>query len=197
MTVWRRQVRLAVSLRALPPRVARFCWRAHRHAQRAGDDFSLASAARPAELATLLDLARGRRAIVELGTGTAWSAIALALDDSARAVVSYDPCVRPEREAYLDIADVSARERIDLREEPDSRGPRPDDAPVDLLFIDSLHEHQPVMEAFAAWRDALAPDAVVVFHDYGHPDYPGVRQAVVDLGLAGTASGGLFVWRAP
>jgi predicted O-methyltransferase YrrM len=197
VTARRGELRLMLSLRVLPARVARFWWRARRHARRTNDRFSLNSPARPAELAELLVCARDRTAVVELGTGTAWSAIALALDDRARRVVSCDPCVRPEREAYLGLAGRGVRERIDLREEPDSAGPRSDDPPVQLLFIDSSHERESVVTAFCAWRDALAPDALVVFHDHGHPDYPGVRQAVAELELSGRTSGGLFVWRAP
>jgi predicted O-methyltransferase YrrM len=191
----RPHVRLALSLRALPPAVAWFYWRARRRARRLDDRFSLASAARPAELAQLLELARGRSAIVELGTGTAWTAIALALADRARLVVSYDPCVRPEREAYLDIAGRRVRERIDLRAEPDVGGPHVGDPPVQLLFIDSSHDRESVLAAFAAWRDALAAGAVVVFHDYGNPSYPGVKEAIVELGLdGGIERGGLFAW---
>jgi predicted O-methyltransferase YrrM len=193
----RADARLLFSLRALPWCVARFYWRARRHARRRGDRFSVASAARPGELAQLLALADGRHAVVELGTGTAWSAIALALGDPARRVLSYDPSPRAERESYLDLAGPAARERIELRAEPDTRGPHHGDPPAELLFIDSEHERQPVLAAFAAWRHALAPGAVVVFHDYAHPDYPGVRQAVVELGLDGLQVGGLFVWRAP
>ena len=195
--VSRAQLRLLLSLRALPWRVARFHWRARRHAARSRDRFSLASAARPDELAALLALAGGRRVVVELGTGTAWSAIALALDDPTRRIVSYDPTVRSERMAYLKLAGARARERIELRAEPDTRGPHVGDAPAQLLFIDSEHERDPVLAAFAAWRGALAPGAVVVFHDYGHPAYPGVREAVQQLGLSGSERGGVFVWRAP
>jgi predicted O-methyltransferase YrrM len=193
----RGELRLMLSLRALPARVARFWWRARRHARRTEDRFSLDSAARPAELAELLAGARDRTSVVELGTGTGWSAIALALDDRNRRVVSYDPCVRPEREAYLDLAGREVRERIDLRNEPDSAGPRPADPPVQLLFIDSTHEREAVVTAFRAWRNALAPDALVVFHDHGHPDYPGVREAVEELALSGQERAGLFMWRAP
>jgi predicted O-methyltransferase YrrM len=193
----RRELRLLLSLRRLPPRTARFWWQARRHARRSGDRFSLSSAARPHELAELLALARGRTAIVELGTGTGWSAVSLALDDRARRVLSYDPCVRPERAGYLDLVGAAVRERVELREEPDSIGPRPGDLPVQLLFIDSSHERESVVAAFRAWQPALAPDALVVFHDYGHPDYPGVREAVAELGLAGRESGGLFVSRRP
>jgi predicted O-methyltransferase YrrM len=193
----RANVRLLLSLRVLPWRIARLYWRARRHALRSGDHFSLVSAARPGELAELLALAAGRDVVAELGTGAAWSAIALALADRTRRVVSYDTIVRAEREAYLHLAGRQARERIELRAEPDSRGPRAGDQPVQLLFIDSEHEREPVLGAFRAWKDALAPGAVVVFHDYDHPDYPGVREAVVELGLAGNESGGVFVWGAP
>ena len=192
----RSELRLAISLRVLPGRVARFIWRAHRRARRQGDRFSLDSAARPPELAELLALARGREAVVELGTGTAWSTIALALDDPARRVISYDPCVRPEREGYLEIAGPSARNRVELRPQPDSDGPREGDPPVQLLFIDSEHEREPVLAAFGAWHAALAADATVVFHDYDHPAYPGVREAILELGLSGRVSNGLFVWHA-
>ena len=118
----RAQLRLLLSLRALPWRVVRFYVRARWHAARSGDRFSLASAARPHELA-----------------------------------VSYDPTVRPERMAYLKLAGPSARERIELRAEPDTRGPHVGDAPTQLLFIDSEHRREPVLGAFRAWRGALAP----------------------------------------
>jgi predicted O-methyltransferase YrrM len=193
----RREMRLLLSLSALPARVARFFWRAWRHARRTGDRFSLVSPARPAELAALLALARGRTTVVELGTGTAWTAISFALAEPACRVISCDPCVRVEREAYLDLAGLPVRERIELREEPDGAGPRAGDGPVQLLFIDSSHEREPTVAAFLAWRGALAPGALVIFHDHGNPDYPGVREAVEDLGLAGWETGGLFVWRAP
>jgi predicted O-methyltransferase YrrM len=193
----RRELRLRLSLRELPPPVARFYRLARRHALRSGDQFSLLSPARPAELAELLALARGRTAVVELGTGTAWTAIALALDDPARRVISCDPISRVEREAYLEIAGAEARERIELRAEPDDAGPRADDPPVQLLFIDSSHAREPTADAFRAWRGALTAGAIVVFHDHGNPAYPGVREAVADLELAGEARGSMFVWRAP
>ncbi len=189
----RAELRLLASVRVLPMRVAWFFCRARWRARRIGDRFSLDSAARPHELAQLLALARGRERVVELGTGTAWSAIALALDDRGRRVVSYDPCVRPEREAYLELAGTGVRERIELRDEPDSSGPHAGDRPVQLLFIDSLHERGAVLGAFRAWRAALAPDALTVFHDFGHPDYPGVREAVAELELPGHERGGLFI----
>ena len=189
--------RVVLSIRVLPVRVGWFWLRAHHRARNSEDRFSLASAARPIELAQLLTLARGRAAVVELGTGTAWTAIALALQARDGKVITYDPCVRSEREAYLDLAGRSARARIELRDEPDTRGPRAGDPPAELLFIDSSHDRESVVRAFRTWRNALAPAAFVVFHDYDHPEYSGVREGVLELELSGTQSGSLFVWRAP
>jgi len=47
-----------------------------------------------------------------------------------------------------------------------------------------------------AWRAALIPGAVVAFHDYGHPEHPGVRDAIPELGLAGAETNGIFIWHA-
>jgi predicted O-methyltransferase YrrM len=180
----------------LPAGVGLFFLRARRHARRTGDPFSLASSIRPRELAVLLQLARGRKAVVELGTGTAWCAIALAIGERGRRVITYDPCLRPERDAYLALASPGVRDRIDFRDEPDHRGPR-DGETVELLFIDSSHDRDSVLTAFRVWRPSLVPGAVVAFHDYDHPSYPGVSEAIAELGLAGHPHGGLYVWRAP
>ena len=182
--------------RALPPSVAWFRWRAKRVARHEGDEFSLVSITRADELGRLLEVARGRRHVVELGTGTAWTTIALALADRRRRVVSYDPAVREMRERYLSLAG-SARERITFVELPGESGPLPGSPPVELLFIDSSHEREATLAEFGAWRDALAPGAIVAFHDYDEPAYPGVTEAVRELGLEGEVFGHLFVWRSP
>ncbi len=94
-------VRYAVQLRHLPLRVAWFQWRARRLAWRTGDRFSLTTATRPRDLAVILKLAGQRRRIVERGTGTAWTAIALALADPRREVITYETVPLAERERYL------------------------------------------------------------------------------------------------
>src|ERR1700691_5676695 len=87
-------LRYLVKLRAVPLRVAWFEWRARRLASSTGDQFSLVSATRPDDLAVLLKLAQNRRRVVELGTGTGWTAIALALADAEREVITYVPICR-------------------------------------------------------------------------------------------------------
>jgi predicted O-methyltransferase YrrM len=186
------ELRWYADLRALPLRVALFQARARRLAHRQGDRFSLTSVTRPGDLRTLLSLARGRAHVVELGTATGWTSISLALSDPARRVTSFDPVSRPEPTQYLQLVGPEVRARIDLVTARGSDGPR-DDRRVDLLYIDSSHERQPTIDEVNAWRPVLAPDAAIVFDDYGHPDYPGVREAVQELGLDGRLVGTLFV----
>jgi predicted O-methyltransferase YrrM len=186
------EARYALSLRVLPRPVAWFCLRARRAAWRAGDQFTVVSVTRPRDLSILLKLARGRRNVVELGTGTAWTAIALALADEARQVTTYDPFDRAERERYLRLAGAGARARIDFVHADGASGPRTDNA-VEMLYIDSSHSREATIEELRAWSPVLAPRAVVVFDDYANPDYPGVREAVQQLGLTGEQRGTLFV----
>jgi predicted O-methyltransferase YrrM len=176
----------------LPWRVARFDWRAHRLASRIGDRFSLVSATRPTDLALLLRLARGRHRAVELGTGTGWTALALALADSRREVITYDPIYRRERDRYLELVEPDVRRRITFVEAPGASGP-PDEAKIDLLYVDSTHGREETKDELRAWQQALAPGALVVLDDFSHPDFPGVREAVRELGLGGQQRGTLFV----
>jgi predicted O-methyltransferase YrrM len=187
-----RELKYTLMLRALPPRVAWFHWRARRLAWRTEDRFSLASATRPADLSLLLELARGRRSVAELGTATAWTSIALALADPHRSVITYDPSDRPQRRSYLELAGPRVRSRIELVTAPGSVGP-PDARAVDLLYIDSSHDRLETISELEAWWTALRPGARVVFDDYIHPEYPGVRQAIEELGLAGEQQGTLYV----
>jgi predicted O-methyltransferase YrrM len=185
---------LLAEARVLPPRVAWFRARARRLALRTDDEFTVASATRADEVGTLLELARGRRAVVELGTGTAWTTIAFALADRERRVVSYDPTRRDERERYLDLAGRSVRDRITLLDRPGESGPLPGAEAPELVFVDSSHEREETLATFAVWHDALAPGGAIVFHDYDDPRYPGVTEAIRELGLRGESHGHLFVW---
>ena len=175
--------------------MAGFYVRAWVSALRAGDHFTLSSATRPSDVAMLLALARGHTVAVELGTGTAWTTLALALADPARRVVSYDPEVRSQRERYLRLVPAATRARIELRNGA-AEDAHADPRSVGFLFIDCAHDRETTAAAFATWQPAMGPDGVVVFHDYDHPRYPGVREAVEQLGLEGTSRGGVFIWRA-
>jgi predicted O-methyltransferase YrrM len=142
----------------------------------------------------LLKLTRGRSRVVELGTATAWTAITLALDDRRRRVVTYDVIEREEAKRYLDLVGPDVRERIELVIAPGCTGPR-DQQPVDLLYIDSSHGREQTIAEVRAWQAYLCPGAPVLFDDYTHPDYPGVREAIEEVGLKGQVRGKLFIHR--
>jgi predicted O-methyltransferase YrrM len=189
-------VRRNLPLLRLPPRVAIFYSRSRRTAARTRDEWSLVSGTPPESLALLLRLARGRRSVVEIGTGTAWTTGALALADPARRVLSFDPIVRPEREVYLGFLPPAARERIALVDEPGERDAAGRGVRPDFVFVDGSHDRVLTARTFEAWRPLLAPGAVMAFHDYGNASYPGVTEAIEDLGLRGEVVRDVFVWRA-
>lgn len=180
------------SFGALSPRIALFLVRARFRAKRTGDQFSVDASVRPEKLATLLQHAKGRATVVELGTGTAWATIALAMDDPARQVVSYDPFER-DRDRYLSLVPRSVRDRITLIAEPGEAGPKDGLNAVDLLFIDSSHLREPTLAEYKVWRPVMAPGGVIVFDDYGHHAWPGVAEAVHELGVQGRVEADLFI----
>ena len=186
------RTRAALARRRLPRQVARFHRRARRLAERTGHAWGLEAATTPDDLARLLRLARGRRSVVELGTGPAWTAISLALADPARRVTSFDPVVHEHRDDYLALVPAETRAQVRFVQAEGALGATAHPAGVELLFVDSTHERAATVAELRAWGPRLAPGAVVVLHDYGHPDFPGVAEAVRELGLDGTVTGGMF-----
>jgi predicted O-methyltransferase YrrM len=190
----RRELAFLVALRVLPPRIAFFQARARLLAARRRDEFGPVAATRPPKLATLLRLAQGRSRVVELGTAAGWTSISLLLADSGRTLLSYDIIRRPQLDLYLALAPPDVRRRLELVCAPGEQGPRSREA-VDLLYVDSSHECAATIREWHAWQSVLAPGAVVVFDDYTHPQYPGVREAIEQLALTGEVCEGFFVHR--
>lgn len=52
---------------------------------------------------------------------------------------------------------------------------------IGLLFIDGDHSYEGARGDVLNWAPHLAPGAVIAIDDYGHPDWPGVAQAVDKL----------------
>lgn len=183
-----------VALSRLPRRVLWFYARALVVAARRRDRWSLNSATRPHEIAKLLSVAENSTRVVELGTGTGWTAISLALADSRRRVVTYDPITHPQRDFYLSLIDEETRRRLEFRHNVGEAGPA-DGEKVELVFVDSSHLTSVTIASFLAWEPAVVAGGVVAFHDYGNPAYPGVKEAVEQLWLAGELFGNLWIWR--
>ncbi len=189
----RRDAEWMWGLRGVPPAVMWFQWRARQLAYRTDEMFSFMSATRPSDLRTLLECARGAKRIVELGTGTGWAAISLALDDRRRRILTYDTFDR-EPQRYLQLVGPDVRARIEFVVGPGSTVPdRP--GTVDLLYIDSSHEREQTIAEVRAWAPHLRPGAPVLLDDYVHSEFQGVREAVAELGLDGQLRGKVFVHR--
>jgi SAM-dependent methyltransferase len=186
--------RVVLALRLLPRRAALVYARANLRSLRLGDRWSYWSTLPPTELSVLLELARGRKSVVELGTGTGWTTLVLAAAEPGRIVRTYDTQVKPHRAAYLALANRDARRRILT---VDGRGEEADPLPdsVDLLYVDSNHDCDIVRRSFEHWRERIACGGYAAFDDYVNDNYPGVREAVTELGLRGRTAGRLFIWQ--
>ena len=184
----------ARALRLLPRPAARFYVRASLLALRLDHRWNFGSTLPPRELAALVELARGRRSVVELGTGTGWTSLVLALAEPGCFVRTYDPQVKPHRDAYASLAGQQARSRVQFFT---ARGEEaaPPEKPVDLLFVDSDHSREAVRASFELWAPRVAAGGHIAFDDYANDAYPGVREAVTELGLEGRTAGRLFIWR--
>lgn len=53
--------------------------------------------------------------------------------------------------------------------------------PVGLLYVDGDHTKEGAKRDIVSWAPHLVPGAVIAVDDYGHPDWPGVGQAVDEL----------------
>jgi predicted O-methyltransferase YrrM len=195
----RRAQRLALqaaNLARLPRPVALFWVQAMRRAQAARDTWSIDVACRPAELRVLLDALGDAPRVAEVGTAAGWTTACIALARPGREVHSWDVEAHPERDRYLALLKPADRARVHLHDRPGGLGPA-DPPPVDAVFIDSSHLLDETMATFCTWEPALSPGGVAAFHDYDDDDYPGVSEAVRELGLQGEARGHLFVWHKP
>lgn len=183
-------------LGTLPASVRGFYVRAIAAALRLRDWRTLNSSAQPRDVASLLDAFAGRERVVEIGTASAWTAAALALAEPARSVLSLDPEIRQWRHRYVALVPLETQARLTLEQASGADRPQRTE-PVDALFVDAGKRAEQVRAYFESWEPLLAPGAVVAFHDFGHPGFPGIAQAVRELGLEGRTGKTLFFWRKP
>lgn len=71
---------------------------------------------------------------------------------------------------------VAAHWAISTEEEEGRDGQK-----VGLLFVDGDHTREGARRDIEMWAPHLAPGATIAVDDYGHPDWPGVGQAVDEL----------------
>lgn len=52
---------------------------------------------------------------------------------------------------------------------------------VDLIFGDAAHHLDGVREEVSRWRPRMKNNGIYIFHDYGHPNIPGLKELIDDL----------------
>ena len=56
-----------------------------------------------------------------------------------------------------------------------------EDESVDFVFIDGNHFYESVKQDIELWRPKVKKGGMISGHDYGHPDWPGVKKAVDEI----------------
>jgi 16S rRNA G966 N2-methylase RsmD len=119
----------------------------------------------------LLNLAKGRGAgrILEVGTYRAHTTCALHLNCPAATIVSYDIQVldSPYRRALLNASKVELRHSSFAESAAALRR----ESPFDLIFVDGSHEFEHVVADSRLALELLAPNGIIVWHDYRPNDY--------------------------
>jgi predicted O-methyltransferase YrrM len=77
------------------------------------------------------------------------------------------------------------RERVEIVQAFSLVAARRWDEPINLLFLDAAHDYESVRDDLAAWWPLIKPGGMMVIHDYGQPNFPGVQRAVDEAGLGG------------
>lgn len=190
----------------------------HRHTQTRG--FMLSSEAAPAwaeaylETSKLIGLfgvttgseigvARGHHSahLLEAHPGLKWFSI----DPWRHFEIGYeDPANMPQPEfdkLYKNVCTLLqpfGDRSVILRNTSEEASPMFDEGTLDMVFIDANHSYEAVGEDLRYWWGAVKPGGIFAGHDYGHPNFPGVQQAVDEfltaMGLMPSSLGGTVWW---
>lgn len=138
----------------------------------------------PAEGETLQRLAIGKT-VVEIGSFKGLSTIVMAR--VARTVVAIDPfdqCEVTNRRDTFPVFRENIREHgvegkvVPIVATSGQVCPLLQRGAFDLGFIDGEHTYQAVCADISYMAPLIKPGGVLTFHDYGHPEFPGIAQAV-------------------
>jgi len=69
-------------------------------------------------------------------------------------------------------------DRIDIVREISSRAAEIIKGQVDFVYVDALHTYEGVRDDLRLWFPKIRDGGVIGGHDYGHPSFPGVKNAV-------------------
>ena len=133
-----------------------------------------------------------------------------------RHLISVDPWLADDPDAYVDVANVEQPEHDRFHEETQARlarfgdrssiwrmtsaeaAPRIPHHSLDFVYIDARHDYASVLEDLDVWFDRVRPGGVLAGHDYVDGMFPegdfGVRSAVDEFfGRRGLRVGATFL----
>lgn len=142
-----------------------------------------------AEFQQLIEMAAGRD-VLEVGSfmglsayGMAWTAKSVQCVDTFRAN-SAGQTQMPHR-TTLQAFDAAVARFNNVKRFVGSSAEAAGDAAVqgqfDLVFLDAMHTYEDVLLDIKRWWPRVRNGGIMAFHDYGHHDFPGVKQAVDEV----------------
>lgn len=135
------------------------------------------------EIAKLVELAAGRD-VLEVGAFKGLSAWAMAF--TAKSVTSIDTFKAnsagqqqmPNFTTLDNYMAATARYRNTHVVPVSSQNANLGEEKFDMIFLDAMHDYDNVRADLKKWYPHLRSGGVLACHDYGHHDFPGVKEAV-------------------
>jgi len=169
----------------------------------------------PEELLWLMEAARKKTLIIEIGSwkGRSTKALALSCSGTVYAVdhwegsederyASQNEAVRIGSDLMLDIfkknlaPEIASGKVVPIQADSEEAMPLVAKAlgerQADMVFVDGDHRYEPTKRDIANYRKFLKPGGLLCGHDYWH-DHPGVVQAVNETVL-GFRQGARAIW---
>ena len=84
---------------------------------------------------------------------------------------------------YGEVKELLAQfgDRVELvRKKSTEAAPDFEDESLDFVFIDAIHDYENCYNDIAHWHHRVRKGGYVMGHDWEHPGFPGVQQAVVE-----------------
>ena len=84
---------------------------------------------------------------------------------------------------YGEVKELLAQfgDRVELvRKKSTEAAPDFEDESLDFVFIDAIHDYENCFNDIAHWHHRVRKGGYVMGHDWEHPGFPGVQQAVVE-----------------
>ena len=106
------------------------------------------------------------------------------LQETSTDSFSYDSKVYDQND--YDNLYIFAKERLDkhgeraelVRESSNIAKDRFSEESIDIVFIDAEHTYDGVKQDIEIWEAKVRKEGVIAGHDYDHPNFPGVKNAV-------------------